>query len=160
MNHISFDVVSALYKYDEDTGIVYKLGIKRPIGTKHKKNSKDGAKEYLKTTVSGKFIYVHRLIWVYMTGDQPQVIDHIDGNSLNNKWANLRSVTQSINCKNQKTHSTNTSGSSGVTYRKDSNKWRARIMVNGKMISLGTFNEKQDAINARKEGEKEYGFMD
>lgn len=93
-----------------------------------------------------------------MTGEQPINIDHIDGNGLNNKWSNLRSVSHSVNGKNQKKHKTNTSGVSGVYYRKDSNRWRARIMVDDKAISLGTFKNKDDAIAARKEAEIKHNF--
>ncbi len=93
-----------------------------------------------------------------MTKEQPKEIDHIDGNGLNNKWSNLRSVSHSINAKNQKKHKNNTSGNSGVTFRKDSNKWRARIMVNDKSISLGTFLKKEDALSARIEAENKYYF--
>lgn len=160
MNNLNAEMIKVLYRYEENTGLFFKNGISKPIGFKHKKTAKEDAKEYLRTTFGGKCVYVHRMIWVYMTGEQPVVIDHIDGNSLNNKWNNLRNVTQSVNMKNQKVHNTNTSGTSGVTYRKDSDKWRARIMVDGKMIGLGTFNKKQDAINARKKGEKEYGYLD
>jgi hypothetical protein len=160
MNFIDVNVVRALYRYDEETGILYKVGRSRYIGSAHKKTSNDDAKEYLRTMFMGKFVYVHRMIWVYMTGEQPDVIDHIDGNSLNNKWCNLRNVTQAVNMKNQKIHVTNTSGSSGVTYRKDSDKWRARIMVNGTMKNLGTFKDKQAAIDARREAEINYEYMD
>ena len=160
MYNLDAEIIKALYLYNKDEGLFFKKGITKPIGFKHSKTSKDGAKLYLRTTFGGKYVYVHRMIWVYMTGEQPDVIDHIDGNSLNNKWCNLRNVTQAVNMKNQKIHVTNTSGSSGVTYRKDSDKWRARIMVNGTMKSLGTFKDKQTAIDARREAEINYEYMD
>jgi len=55
-----------------------------------------------------------------------------------------------------KIHSSNTSGTGGITYRKDSNKWRARIMVDGKQIDLWTFKEKDEAIYARLKAEIEF----
>lgn len=93
-----------------------------------------------------------------MTGEQPDDIDHIDGDGLNNKWSNLRSVSHNLNGKNQKMHTTNTSGVSGVYYRKDSGRWRAKIMVDNKQINLGTFKNKDDAIAARKEAEIKHNF--
>lgn len=116
-------------------------------------------KAYLRIIFEKRNIYVHRLIWVYMTGKNPEYIDHIDGNGLNNKWENLRSVSHRINLKNQKVHSTNTSGHTGVCYRKDSGKWRARIMVDDKMISLGDFSDKEAAIQARKQTKIKYGVI-
>lgn len=52
--------------------------------------------------------------------------------------------------------SDNTSGFRGVNYRKDTKKWRAYINFKGKNISLGSFNNKQDAINARLDAEEKY----
>ena len=49
-------------------------------------------------------------------------IDHIDGNSKNNKIENLREATLSQNCQNQKIRNTNTSGTKGVWFHKQSNK--------------------------------------
>jgi hypothetical protein len=50
----------------------------------------------------------------------------------------------------------NTSGYSGVTYRKEKNQWIARITVNYKRIFLGYFETKEEAIKARKQAERKY----
>jgi len=157
----------ALFIYSPESGEM-KLRKARGVGGRCKKGStvggihecgpKNSKKHYLRTRFDGAFVYVHRLAYVIMTGEQPQCIDHIDGNGLNNKWTNLRSVSQNENGKNQKVHKTNTSGNRGVYFRKDSNKWRARITVDDKSINLGTFKDKQDAINARIDAEIKYGF--
>ena len=162
------ELVRDQFNYDKITGILvlkinrgmgdrFKAGDK--IGTLHECGPKNSKKHYLRVGFIGVYVYIHRLIYVHVTGEQPDCIDHIDGNGLNNKWDNLRSVSHSINGKNQKIHTTNTSGTSGVTYRKDSDRWRARIMVDDKSISLGTFKEKSEAIQARKEAEKIYGYI-
>ena len=52
--------------------------------------------------------------------------------------------------------SNNTSGITGVYWKKDRNKWGARIVVNGKCIYLGYFANKEDAIKIRKEAEIKY----
>ena len=160
-------IANSLFSYNEDSG---ELSLKKDrglhgrikkgtkVGSLHECGAKSSKKYYLRTLVVDKYIYVHRIIWVIMTGSQPSHIDHIDGNGLNNKWTNIRSVDQSVNGKNQKIHSSNTSGTGGITYRKDSNKWRARIMVDGKQIDLGTFKEKDEAISARLKAEIEFGF--
>jgi len=56
----------------------------------------------------------------------------------------------------RKTRRDNTSGVTGVTYNKKRNKWVAQIVINGKPIYLGRFNNIQDAIFARLFKEKEY----
>jgi len=161
---IDVDRVREKYNYDPDTG---KLSLRTilvgstkkvgdDVGYRHEQTVKHIKKPYLRTYFDGSHIYVHRLAWVIMTGKQPLEVDHINGDSLDNRWRNLREVTHAQNGWNQKRHSTNTSGKSGIVFRKDSGKWRARIKVNGKMISLGSFKEKQDAINARVEAEKRY----
>jgi hypothetical protein len=84
------------------------------------------------------------------------VIDHRDGDKRNNRKYNLRECTQSNNAMNVKTSKRNTSGVKGVYWRKQTNNWLAAIYVNGVYIHLGLFKDKQDAIDARKEAEKEH----
>lgn len=161
---IDHDKATKNFEYDEKTGILY---AKIPKGTRkagdvvggiHECGSKLSKKYYLRARFDGAFVYIHRIIYVIKTGKQPETIDHIDGNGLNNKWENLRSVPHRLNGKNQQKHKTNTSGTTGVCYRKDSGKWRARIMVDDKMINLGSFKNKEDAISARAEAELKYQF--
>ena len=156
----------SLFSYDTESGLLTakvkrsgsKLDIGDAVGSLHECGPSSTKKYYLRMQVDGNSLYIHRIIWVMMTGKQPLTIDHLDGNGLNNKWVNLRSVSHRINTKNQLMHKTNTSGVSGVCFRKDSNKWRARIMVDDKPINLGTFKAKEDAIEARLEAEKKYNF--
>jgi hypothetical protein len=91
-----------LVNYDPKTGIMtWKLprpGVisGSPIG--HKRP--DG---YLATKVSYQSYLVHRLVWLYVTGEWPKnQIDHRDGNRTNNRFENLRDATQSENNQNQK----------------------------------------------------------
>lgn len=69
------------------------------------------------------------------------VADHIDGNSLNNQKRNLRFVTVKQNARNRKKRLTSsTSIYKGVSYRKESKKYRARIVVDYAIIHLGQFD--------------------
>ena len=63
-----------------------------------------------------------------------------------------------INQKNKRVCSHNTSGVSGVSWDKKSEKWRARISYNGDRINLGLYEVFNEAIKARKDGEKTYGY--
>jgi hypothetical protein len=77
------------------------------------------------------------------------IIDHIDGDPLNNRISNLRISNTSLNAANKKTPSTNTSGLKGVSFVKSTGKWGAYIKINGKSKSLGTkFSSPSDAHNA------------
>ena len=57
---------------------------------------------------------------------------------------------------NRKTNSNNTSGVTGVSYSKSKKKWVAYIKLQGKNINLGTFHTKEEAVQARLDGEKKY----
>jgi len=153
---INVEKARATFKYCPDTGELKRKN--KAAGSVTICGAKNSKKRYIRVGFDGNYFYAHRIIWAIVTGKQPDEIDHIDGNGLNNNWSNLRNTNHKINGKNQKTHTTNTSGYSGVTYRKDSMMWRARIMVNNEMLSLGTYKTKSEAINARKEAEQLYGF--
>jgi hypothetical protein len=98
-----------------------------------------------RTGKRGKDINLHRFI----LGAEPGVIiDHIDGNTLNNTRANLRACSNSQNLRNSridrkgKTHSKY----KGV-YQIPDGRWRAQIMCQYKKINLGTFaSEKAAAL--------------
>jgi HNH endonuclease len=73
------------------------------------------------------------------------LIDHIDGNDLNHKRDNLRPATKQENTWNRSRLTTNTSGYMGVTRVQ----YRAQIMVDGRKINLGTFNDPAEAAKVR-----------
>lgn len=76
------------------------------------------------------------------------VTDHINRDRLDNRRCNLRKATRSQNTANSKMPSTNTSGYKGVYYRKEQNRWRASIRVDGKLMSLGQYGSAEDAAKA------------
>lgn len=105
--------------------------------------------------------YLHRLI---MNAPKGLVVDHIDGNKLNNQKNNLRICTQGNNSKNQKKPKNNSSGYKGVmldSWAVSQNlkkKWIARIKVNRKGINLGRYLTKiEAAIAYNKAAEFYYG---
>ena len=81
------------------------------------------------------------------------VVDHINGNKLDNRRSNLRFVTQQENCFNsRKKHPKNPgekpSRYKGVVWRNDRSKWRACITRNGHRHYLGLFDTEQQAAEA------------
>lgn len=81
---------------------------------------------------------IHRLI---MNCPKGMVVDHIDGNLLNNCRSNLRICSVLENNMNR-------SGFKGVTKLKDCNRWRARIRLKGILTCLGLYNSPEKAHNA------------
>lgn len=77
-----------------------------------------------------------------------EIVDHIDGNSLNNTRSNLRICTRAQNCLNSKRPKHNTSGYKGVAWSKKNNKWQATIKFNGKLHWLGLFDTPEEAHKA------------
>ncbi|MGU2415225.1 AP2 domain-containing protein [Burkholderia cenocepacia] len=100
-------------------------------------------------TKSGEYIvlWMHREILGLSFGDGVMV-DHIDGNRLNNVRANLRICTQAQNQWNRSAPGHNTSGFKGVSWKKDHGKWNARIQHNMKTVNLGYFGTAEDAYAA------------
>jgi hypothetical protein len=75
-------------------------------------------------------------------------VDHINGNTLDNRRSNLRIVDDSVSNINRRMFSNNTSGYRGVSYAKDVNKWRASIKKNGKTIVCGYYATAREAALA------------
>lgn len=81
--------------------------------------------------------------------DENLVVDHINGNSLDNRKSNLRICTQSENVKNQRLNKYNTSEFAGVSYDKARLRWTAEIRNNNKRTHLKRWKRKSEAVYAR-----------
>lgn len=121
----------------------------------------DKSNGYRKISVDNKVYYSHRLIWLYVYGRLPKKnIDHVNGDKLNNCIDNLRDVDQMVNLRNARKQKSNTSGFTGVSWHKETQKWRGYIFVMGKSLHLGLFDCRQEAAKARKQAEFKYGFSE
>jgi hypothetical protein len=85
-----------------------------------------------------------------VNGDEPNIIDHIDGNGRNNRLSNLRSATHAENLRNRGAPSHNSSGIKGVSFETATGTWRAQITVNYKAINLGRYPTIELAAQARR----------
>ena len=106
----------------------------------------------------------HRIVYFLNTGIDPEekLVDHEDGNKLNNKISNLRLATHKQNHHNRRKHNNNTSGVTGVHWDKRANKYRSGIDHNCKSLNLGYFNksDKDKAIAVRIAAETDPRFKD
>ena len=159
--------VREIMSYDSKTGFLY---------WKHRKDMPKSwnirfANKKIKTNSSscvgilykGQRFHVlyHRVVWCHYYGKWPEsnlVIDHKNGDYYDNSIKNLRLVTPTENNKNRSIPKNNTSGHIGIRWSKKASKWEAMIGANGQQVFLGYFKKKEDAIKARKEAEKKYGF--
>ena len=115
---------------------------------------------YWSGTICGHTVYAHRVAVAMMTGEWPTgQVDHINGVRGDNRWENLRVVSQVENSRNAARSSRNSSGVTGVSWNKASKKWAAYIYPSkGKRKFLGNFGSLEDAAKARKTAEKEHGY--
>jgi len=102
---------------------------------------------YAVATIDGKQVLAHRLIAELEGWNlDGKVVDHINGDGLDNRIENLQVVTQSQNMMKQRKPAGCSSGYKGVNQFRD--KWRSRITVNGKTQSLGVYKTEQEAALA------------
>lgn len=84
----------------------------------------------------GRVVFMHRFIMEAPVG---LVVDHINGNGLDNQRANLQITTYSRN------NMRSVVRRGGVTKMHDADRWRARLRVDGRMVSLGCYDTKEEA---------------
>lgn len=154
-----------VFDYDDESGVLrwkecknngWKSG--RIIGTVSRLGR--DKKPYLTVTFKGKTYRAHRIIFNIKGVHVPEnsVIDHIDGDGTNNRFSNLRIVTQSANNQNKKIGRNNKIGIYGVYFYKNRNKWRASIGIQNGNIFLGHYENFLDACCARKSAEIKLGY--
>ena len=144
--------------YDPDSGV---MTWKKVLSNRTKPGAPCGAnidsKGYGRVCFDGKQYRTHRVIWALFYGQVPdQQIDHINGNRLDNRIANLRLASNAQNSRNCGLSKNNTSGITGVVFHKYAKKWLAQIMLNRQRIYLGLYDTIEMAAAARKKAETQY----
>ncbi len=138
-----------LLHYNQDTGVfvwvVGRSGVKAP-GTVAGGVDKNG---YMRIMVDQVTYKLHRLAWLYVKGYFPEnMVDHDDGNTLNNSFSNLKEANHVCNGQNRKLGINNKSGCVGVNVVSPG-VYRATITVNKKACMLGTGKDLLEAMLRR-----------
>ena len=150
------DALKSVVRYDKETGDFYRLKSDGRVkaGLVKQKPCRRG---YLIMRIYGIKYKMHRLAWLYVYGEFPVgVIDHIDGDTENNKISNLRECSQRENCQNTSKKSIAKSGLKGVYSTTQENLWRSKIVVNRKRIDLGCYKTPEEAHEAYLEAKRKY----
>jgi HNH endonuclease/AP2 domain len=139
---LNYEAETGIFRWRKKTS--HRIAIGDVAGTKTRP---DG---YCAIAIDGTLYLAHRLAWMYINGSHAEnFIDHINGNPSDNRIANLREATQSVNMQNQKKATKkNKTGFLGVDWHKRANKFRAAIRLNGKQTHIGYFQTPEEAHQA------------
>jgi hypothetical protein len=107
-----------------------------------------GNRGYRIVVVNSRQYMEHRLIWIMHGNDPVEMLDHIDGDQLNNRIENLRAVTNSENQRNQKLRKDSTSGIKGVSWISTRKRWSGQVWHKGKLHRAGDFKDKDECAAA------------
>lgn len=144
------------FDYNPEIGLFYRKKKLSNI-TKPDKPLLAGTKDgRISIRVNGKTYRAHKLAWLYVYGEWPEEIDHINNDGTDNRICNLRKATRSENTCNRRLQSNNKSGYKGVSWCAEKNKWDARVGVKNKIILLGRHEKIEDAIKAVNEARAKY----
>lgn len=112
------------------------------------------ANGYLQGALNNTGYQAHRIVYKWVTGEEPEEIDHDNRIRTDNRWENLKASTHVKNNQNQKLRSNNKSGITGITWDTLANKWGVKI--GNKRV--GRYTHLEDAIAARNEALRINGY--
>lgn len=105
---------------------------------------------YFHGAIGGRLFQAHRVIYAAAHGEWPELIDHINQDTEDNRLANLRAASKSINSHNSKCRVDSRTGIKGVSWSKRQSAFRAYLTVGGKQIHLG-YHPTVEAASAARE---------
>lgn len=169
---LAIETLRELLSYDPDTGLLtWKYRNRKWFkneGSSKSWNSRHAGKGAFTAPHNGgykcgrifrKAYLAHRVAYAIHYGEWPEYeIDHLNGDRSDNRLTNLRAVSSKENSRNSSKRKNNTSGFTGVSWCKQLNKWGSHIRIDRKTLWLGRFDCKLDAIAARINANKKYGF--
>lgn len=136
-----------LLAYDPETGVfswrVSRRGIRPGVCGRV-----SPAHGYHEICVDSRLYRAQRLAFLLVDGELPPPeldVDHINGNKVDNRWANLRLATRSQNATNAKFRAHSASPAHGITWDAARQKWRAQIRVDGRKVNLGRYDDVSEA---------------
>jgi hypothetical protein len=160
LHHLDQDLLKQILEY-RDGNLYWKINPTPFISVGDKAGDINPTNGYERIKILRRSYLKHRLIFLYHHGylpEFPKVVDHIDGNILNNHIENLRESTKSQNRWNSKVQHNTISGIKGVYWVKKTGKWKAAIEINKKRYYLGEFLDKMEAAKVVQEfREKHHG---
>lgn len=149
--------LKSLLTYDAETGVFHWL--QTQLRSKAKAGMLAGGllkTGYWRIKIDGHTHKAHRLVWMYVHGRFPSAyLDHINGDTLDNRLINLREATNQENQQNiKRAFKSSSHGVLGASWNCQAEKWSARIKTEHKRVHLGYFDTAEQAgeayINAKR----------
>ena len=138
-----------LFDYNSETGVFTRIALS---GRRAKLTDRVGTPDglgYLRVSVDNVKERLHRLAFLYMTRVLPEhKVDHLNRNRSDNRWANLRVVSDLHNTHNRGVSTNNWTGTTGVSWNPIASNWRVRIRAAGRNIHVGNFAQMSEAVRA------------
>jgi len=163
MIKLTQEYLKEIIDYNPETGIMTNKKTRSSNAVAGKIiNCSTSTKKYGRVTINKKTYRLHRLIWFYMYGKWPKnEIDHINGNTSDNKLCNLRECSRQENIFNRKSTKGSSSKYKGVSLK--NNKWIVQIQINKINKYIGSFSNKVEAAlaydTAAKKYHKEFAYL-
>lgn len=147
---IPIERVRSVLRYEPESGkFFWKEKIADKIIVGREAGNSTGRRD-IRISIDGVLYQGHRLAWAIMTGEQPpDLIDHCDLDTRNNRWGNLRAADTASNGANRKAQANGATGSKGVHYypaRKSP--WLARLSVRGEIKLNRYYGSREQAEDA------------
>lgn len=145
---LTADQLREVLAYDPETGVFTWRG-PTPIRMAGKQAGYATVWGYQLIGIRRKYFFGHRLAWLYMTGSWPaNDIDHINGVRDDNRFANLRDVSRSVNLQNQRRARRGKHSEAPLGVWRVGNRWVSQINVGGEVKHLGSFGAPEAAHEA------------
>lgn len=133
-----------LLEYRPEEGVFYwRVNHRHPKARIGMQAGRITAQGRMQIGVDKKQYFVHRLVWLFETGAWPEgMLDHVNGDPLDNRYHNLRPTNFVLNGQNQRAHRPNNKSAKllGVSWHKHKKQYIASIKVYGKKKHLGYFD--------------------
>ena len=144
--NLTADQAREYLNYDPETGLLtWRVSFRANVagaraGHLHKSTG------YWRVGLCGEKHQAHRLAWLRTHGEWPDVVDHVNGDKLDNRLCNLRSVGALTNSQNRRQAGPGSkSGLIGAQWHKSSGMWKATIRTPAKKIHIGLFSTAEEA---------------
>lgn len=114
---------------------------------------------YLRVSINGRSLKAHRVILAIITGKWPDGdVDHINGDTLDNRPSNLRAVSHVDNCRNQKLRCGNIYGMHGINVDRRTGKFVVAISDSGEKRHIGQYADLASARIAREAAQRALNY--